>query len=74
MTETEPTTRDVAVAMLRAGTATIAEVAWLAKASHQRVSYWAKRAGIDVHKCRELYLTKEWRTRRKSVGTSRPTG
>jgi hypothetical protein len=60
--------------MLRAGTATIAEVAWLAKASHQRVSYWAARAGINVHKCRKLYLTKEWRTRRKPVGTSRPTG
>ena len=62
MTETEPTTRDVAVAMLRAGTATIAEVAWLAKTSHQRVSYWAKRADIDARKCRELYLTREWHT------------
>jgi len=60
MTETESTTRDVAVAMLRAGTATIAEVAWLAKTSHQRVSYWAKRADIDARKCRESYLTKEW--------------
>jgi hypothetical protein len=46
--------------MLRTGTATIAEVAWLAKASHQRVSYWAKRAGINARKCRKLYLTKEW--------------
>jgi len=63
MTETEPTTRDVAVAMLRAGTATIAEVAWLAKTSHQRVSYWVARAGIDARKCRELYLTKEWHGR-----------
>jgi hypothetical protein len=66
MTESKPTTRDLAVAMLRAGTATIAEVAWLAKASHQRVSYWAKRAGIDARQCRELHLTKEWRTRRKA--------
>ena len=67
MTETEPTTRDVAVAMLRAGTATIAEVAWLAKASHQRVSYWAKRAGIDARKCRDLYLAKEWARRRRAA-------
>jgi hypothetical protein len=37
-------------------------VAWLAKASHQRVSYWAKRAGIDARKCRDLYLTREWHT------------
>jgi hypothetical protein len=66
MTESEPTTRDLAVAMLRAGTATVAEVAWLAKASHQRVSYWAKRAGIDARQCRELHLTKEWRARRKA--------
>jgi hypothetical protein len=62
MTESEPTTRNLAVAMLRAGTATVAEVAWLAKASHQRVSYWAKRAGIDARQCRERYLTREWRT------------
>ena len=61
MTEPKTTTRDVAVAMLRAGTATVAEVAWLAKTSHQRVSYWAKRADIDARKCRETYLTKEWR-------------
>lgn len=61
MAKTEPTTRDTAVAMLRAGTATVAEVAWLAKTSHQRVSYWVKRAGINVNECRELYLTKEWR-------------
>ena len=61
MTEPETTTRDISVAMLRAGTATIAEVAWLAKTSHQRVSYWAKVADIDVHKCRERYLTREWR-------------
>ena len=60
MTVIETTTRDIAVAMLRAGTATIAEVAWLAKTSHQRVSYWAKRADIDARKCRELYLAREW--------------
>jgi hypothetical protein len=65
MTESETTTRDIAVAMLRAGTATIAEVAWLAKASHQRVSYWAKRAEIDTRKCRELCLTREWHAMRK---------
>jgi len=59
-------TRDVAVTMLRAGTATIAEVAWLANASHQRVSYWAKRAGIDVHKSRERHLLGEWRALRKT--------
>jgi hypothetical protein len=47
--------------MLRAGTATLAEIAWLAKTSHQRVSYWAKAAGIDAGKCRELYLAREWR-------------
>jgi hypothetical protein len=47
--------------MLRAGIATVAEVAWLAKTSHQRVSYWAKVADIDARECRERYLTKEWR-------------
>ena len=66
MTESEPTTRELAVAMLRAGTATIAEVAWLAKASHQRVSYWAKRADIDARECRELHLTEEWSQLRKA--------
>ena len=61
MTEPETTTRDIAVAILRAGIATVAEVAWLAKTSHQRVSYWAKVADIDARECRERYLTKEWR-------------
>jgi len=60
-------TRDVAVAMLRAGAATVAEVAWLANASHQRVSYWAKAAGIDARKCRESWLTREWARQRRST-------
>jgi len=64
MTEAETTTRDVAVAMLRAGTATIAEVAWLAKASHQRVSYWAKAAGLKPGKARDAWLQRTWRALR----------
>jgi hypothetical protein len=44
----------------------VAEVAWLAKASHQRVSYWAKRSGIDARECRELHLTEEWGRLHKS--------
>jgi hypothetical protein len=60
MTESSNSTRTVAVAMLRAGTATVAEIAELTKSSHQRVSYWAKAEGFDPRECRKLHLAKEW--------------
>lgn len=52
-----------AVAMMRAGIATQAEVAELAQESRQLVRHWAKRAGIDATETRRARLEREWARR-----------
>lgn len=63
---TENTTneaRRAAVSMLRAGIATLSEVAELAGESRQLVRYWAIAEDINPSKLRQAWLAKEWRKR-----------
>lgn len=52
-----------AVAMMRLGLATQAEVAELAGESRQLVRHWAMRAGIDATEARRARLAREWASR-----------
>ena len=52
--------RLVAVALMRDGRATMAEVSHLAGTSRQLVAFWAMRAGINVTQTRAEYLAREW--------------
>jgi len=60
--------RLAAVALLRRGVATLADIAWLTGASRQLVRHWAKQAGVDVLKRRSAYLERQWerQTRRQA--------
>ena len=58
--------RRAAVAMLKAGTATMSEVAALAGVSRQVVQYWAKAAGINCAQARNELLRRVWITRLRS--------
>ena len=52
-----------AVAMLRLGLATQAEIAEVAGESRQLVRHWAKRAGIDAAEIRRERVAREWARR-----------
>jgi len=54
--------RDKAVAMMRNGDATMAEIAALADVSRQTVRYWAKAAGIDAEVNRNRRIIQLWRS------------
>lgn len=62
-TTTNETTIKAALALLRSGRATVADVAWLAGTSRQLVTYWARRARIDPIAARQAYLARLWRAR-----------
>lgn len=52
--------RRAAIAMLRAGTATMSEVAALAGTSRQLVLVWAKLDKVDYAALRHARLQREW--------------
>lgn len=60
---TDERTIKAAVAMLRLGIATQAEVARLAGASRQLVGHWATRDDVDPPQARAEYLAREWERR-----------
>jgi predicted HTH domain antitoxin len=60
---TDEATIKAAVALMRTGAATIAEVAELAGRSRQIVAHWARRAGIDATAARAARLQRLWRAR-----------
>jgi hypothetical protein len=62
---TDETIIKAALAMLRIGIATQAEVAELAGTSRQLVRHWATRAGIDAPAARAEYLKREWQKRQE---------
>jgi hypothetical protein len=57
---TDEKTIKAALRMLRAGAATLSEVAELAGTSRQLVRHWAMRAGIDAGQARAKHLKKRW--------------
>jgi predicted NUDIX family NTP pyrophosphohydrolase len=52
-----------AIAMMRAGLATQAEIAELAGTSRQLVRHWATKSEIDATAMRSKYLAREWQKR-----------
>jgi len=60
MTRTDETVIRAAVKMLRAGEATVGELAYFLNMNRQTVQYWADQAGIDVPERRFKYLERKW--------------
>jgi hypothetical protein len=58
---TDEATIKRALRLMRAGRATMAEVAHLAGTSRQLVAHWAQRAGVDPIAARRAYLERLWR-------------
>lgn len=61
--DTTKEVRRAALAMMRTGMATIAEVARLAGVSRQLAHYWADAAEIDPAKSRAAWLARQWEAR-----------
>ena len=64
-TKPRPTPNDAArlaaLALLRSGHATMAEIAELTGLTRQGVAYWASAVGIDAVATRRAYLTRVWK-------------
>jgi hypothetical protein len=63
--------RLAAVALLRRGVATLADVAWLTGASRQLIRHWARQAEIDATKRRAAYLERHWSRQMRRQGARR---
>lgn len=73
---TDDDARRAALALLKAGLATLSEVAELVPTSRQLVRYWADRAGIDSREARAELLKAQWakklaRAKRHSITARR---
>jgi hypothetical protein len=63
--------RMTAVRLLRAGYATVGELATMLGCSHQRLDHWRRVAGIDAQAARKTYLARAW-SRLATVPRQRP--
>ena len=63
-----PRARRAAVAAIRRGHLTMAEVADLAGTSRQLVAYWCAQAKVDARRARERYIAAEWTDALRAYG------
>lgn len=60
MTAYEDSRKAAALKLLSSGEATLSEVASLCGESKQRVDYWARQAGLNPPRAREIRLARIW--------------